>query len=93
MHSEYAELANMACVILSFISQGVGVQATFALWRDVIRWRQSKPICNTLREMVKVRQFVQCNHAILVGNDPELNLTSADNIMEMKREAEQKMFH
>jgi len=42
-HSKYADLANIARDILSIISPGVCVEASFSLGRDVIGWRQSKP--------------------------------------------------
>ena len=38
-HSNYADLTNVACDIFSIVPHGVGVEASFSLWRDVIGWR------------------------------------------------------
>ena len=83
----------MARDIFSIIPHGVGVEASFSLGRDVIGWRQSKTTGESLREKVVVRQFAQANNGLLAGDNPELDPTSADNNMEMKREAEQKKLH
>jgi len=93
MHSKYAYLSNVACNIFSIIPHGVGVEASFSLGRDVIRWRQLKTTSETLRGKVLVRQLARDNNGLLAGDDPELNSTSADNNIEMKREAEQKKLH
>jgi len=92
-HSKYTDLPNMARDIFSIIPHGVGVEASFSLGRDVIGWRQSKTTGETLREKVVVRQFARANNGLLAGDDPKLDPTSADNDMEMKREAEQKKLH
>jgi hypothetical protein len=42
---------------------------------------------------VVVRQFTQAINGLLGGDDPELYPTSADNNIQMKREAEQKQLH
>jgi len=57
MHSKYADLSNVARNIFCIIPQGVGVEASFSLGRDVIGWRQSKHTGKTLCEKVVVRQF------------------------------------
>ena len=49
-HSKYADLSNVACDIFYIIPHGVGVEASFTLWRDVIVWRQSTATGETLRE-------------------------------------------
>jgi len=92
-HSKYADLSNVAHDIFSIISHGVGVEASFSLRRDVIGWRQSKTTGETLCKKVVVRQFVRANNGLLAGDDPELDSTSADNDMEIKREAKQKKLH
>jgi hypothetical protein len=57
MHSNYADISNVARDIFSIIPHGVGVEASFPFGRDVIRWRQSKTPGETLRETVVVRHF------------------------------------
>ena len=59
----------------------------------MIGWRQSRTTGETLREKVVLRQFARANNRLLAGDDPELDSTSADHDMEMKREAEQKKLH
>jgi len=83
----------MACDIFSIVPHGVGVEASSSVVQHVIVWRQSQTTGETLREMVIVRQFARANNRLLAGDDPELDRTSADNDMEMKREAEQKKLH
>jgi hypothetical protein len=56
-HSNYPDISNVACDILSLIPHGVRVGASFSLGRDVISWRQSKTTGKTIREKVVVRQF------------------------------------
>jgi len=53
-HSKYADLSNVPHDIISIIPHGVGVEASFSLGRDVIRWRQLKTTGDTLRENVVV---------------------------------------
>jgi len=93
MHSKYADLSNVACDIFSIIPHGVGVEASFSLWRDEIGWRQSKTTGVTFREKVIVRQFARANNGLLAGDDPVLDSNSTDNNIEMKREAEEKKLH
>jgi len=38
-HSNYADLSSVACDIFPIISHGVGVDASYSLGRDIIRWR------------------------------------------------------
>ena len=93
MHSKYADLSNVAHNIFSIIPHGVGVEASFSLARDVIGWRQSKTIGETLCEEVVVRQFARANNGILAGTDPELDNTNTENNSEMKKEAEEWKLH
>jgi len=92
-HSKYTNLSNVARDIFSIIPHSVGVEASVSLGRDVIGWRQSKTTGETLREKVVLRQFGRANNGLLACDDPELDSTSADHDMEMKREAEQKKLH
>jgi len=79
--------------ILSITPHGVGVEASFSLGRDVIGWRQSKTIGETLRGKVVVRQFARANHGILAGTDPELDNTNTENHSEMKKDAVDRKLH
>jgi len=54
-HPKYADLPNAAGEICSIIPDGVRVEASFSLGRDVIVGRQSKTTRKTLREKVVVR--------------------------------------
>jgi len=92
-HSKYADLSNVAHDLFSIIPHGVGVEASFSLWRDVIGWRQSKTTGETLREKVLLRLFAQANTGLLAGDDPVVDSNSTDNDMGMKREAEEKKLH
>jgi len=55
MHSEYANLSNMAQVTFSIIPHSVGVEASISLGWDVMGWRKSETTGRTLREKVVVR--------------------------------------
>jgi len=88
MHSEYADLSNVARDILSIIPHGVGVEASFSVGRDVIVWRKSKTTGETLWEKVVVRQFARANSGISAGADQELDTTNTENDWAMKKEAE-----
>jgi hypothetical protein len=57
MHSKYAYLSIVARDIFSILPHGVGLEASFSLGRDRIRWRQSKTTRETLHEKFVVRQF------------------------------------
>jgi len=92
-HSQYADLSNVAHDIFSIIPHSVGVEASVSLGQDVIGWRQSETTGKTLREMVVVRQFTRVNTGLLAGDNPELDHTSTDHDMEMKRGAEQMKLH
>jgi len=66
-HSTHADLSNVAWGIFSIIPQGVGLEASFSLGRDVIHWRQSKTTGETLYKNDVVRQFARANNGILAG--------------------------
>jgi hypothetical protein len=76
---------DIFCVIIHVVS----VKTSFSLNRDVIGWRQSKTMGNTLCEKVDLRQFASANTAILADLDPELDYTNTENYFEMKKEAEE----
>jgi len=92
-HSKYADLTNVARDIFSIIPHGVRVEASFSLGQDVIGWRQSKAIGETLCEKVVVRQFARSNNRILAGTDPELDTTNIKNDLEMKKQGEERKLH
>jgi len=92
-HAKYPDHSTVACDIFSNKPHGVRVEASFSLGRDVIRWRQSETTCDTLRRKVVVMQFAQAHNGLLAGADLELDTTSTENDMEMKREVEQRMLH
>jgi len=79
MHSNYANLSNVAHNILSIIPHCIGVVARLSLGGDMIGWRQSKTTHETLLEAGVVRQLVQANHGRLAGNYTVLDLTETDN--------------
>jgi len=43
-HSKHADLSNVARGTFAIIPHGDGLEASFSLGRDVIGWRQSKPL-------------------------------------------------
>jgi len=92
-HSKFADLSNVARDILSIIPDGVAVEASISLGRDVIGWRQSKTTGETLHEKVVVRQFAQANNGILACADPELDTMNTESDTEMKKEAEERKLH
>jgi len=93
MHSKYADLCKVACDILLVILHDVRVEASLSLAQGVVRRRQSKTTGESLREKVVVRLFARANNRLLAGDVPELDPTSAENDMEMKREAKQTKLH
>jgi hypothetical protein len=93
MHSMYADLCNVAHDMCCIITRGVGLETRFSLGRDVIRWRQSKTTGETLHTKVVVRLFALSNNGLLAGDDPDLDRTSTENDMEMKKAAEQNKLH
>jgi len=92
-HSMYTDLSNVAHNIFSIIPYGVGVEASYSLGRDVIRWRQAKTTGETLREKVVVWLFAWASNGLLAGDNPVLHTSSTENTLEMKREAEEKKLH
>jgi len=55
MHSKYTDLSNVAQQIFFFIPNGVVLEASFSLVRDMIGWRESRTTGGTLWEKVVVR--------------------------------------
>jgi len=47
----------------------------------------------TLRENVVVRQFAQANDWIFAGNDPAMDATEPEKVLELKREVEEIKLH
>jgi len=92
-HPKYADLSNVARDIFSIIPHGVGVKASFSLWRDITGLRQSKTTGETLREMVVVTQYGRANNEIWAGDDPSLDRSETDNNLELKREPEGRKLH
>jgi hypothetical protein len=80
----------MARDIFSIIPHGVRVEACFSLGRDVIGWRQSKTMGETLWENVVVRQFAQANNGILVGNCAIFDTTETEHGLQLKKEVEER---
>jgi len=93
MHSEYANLSNVACDIFSILPHSVWVEASFSLRRDVMQWRQSKTTCETFGKTVVVTLIAPANNGSLAGDDPALDTTSTESETEMKWEAEQRKLH
>ena len=91
-HSKYADLSNVAPDIFSIIPNGVGVEASSSLCRNVIGWRQSKSTGETIREQVVIRQFTRANNGILAGTHPDLDNKNTENDSEMKKEGEERIF-
>ena len=71
----------------------VGVEASFSFVSDVIRWRQSKTVGETLYEKVIGRLFAWANNGILAGDDPALNPTNTENDSEIMKEVEARKLH
>jgi len=92
-HSKYPHPSSVARNISPIIPHGLQVEASFSLGRDVIGWRQSKTTGETHHEKVIVRQFARANNGSLAADDPQLDTTSTEIDMEMKREAEQRKLH
>jgi len=65
--SKCADFSGAACDIFPIILHGDGVEASFSLGRDVIRWRQTKTTGETLCATVVVRQF---SEPIIVRGSP-----------------------
>jgi hypothetical protein len=79
--------------IFSIIPHGVGGEASFALGRDVIAWRQPKTTAETIRKKVGVRHFARANNGMLAGTDRELDTPHRENDSELKKEAEERKLH
>jgi len=53
--SNYVDLSNVVCGIFCIISDGIRLEASLSIGRDVIGWRQSKTTGATFRKKVIVR--------------------------------------
>jgi hypothetical protein len=84
LDSNYTELSNVAPDILTIIPHGVEVEARLSLAKDLISWRQSKPTHRTLCDKVVVRKIAGANSRLLAGDDPKLDKTYNDNVLETK---------
>jgi len=90
MHFQFAVLTNEACDISSIIPHGVRVEASFFLRWDVISWRLSTTIGETLHKKVFVRQITPAQEWILAGTDQLSHTMNTENNSEMKTQAEQR---
>jgi hypothetical protein len=79
----YTDLSNVAHNIFSIIPHRVGVKASFCSDRDVIGWRRSKTICETLHEVVVVRLSTRPNSGILASIDAQMDSTSTEQDSKM----------
>jgi len=93
MHWKYADLSNVARDIFYIIPHGVGVEASFSLGWDVIRWRQLKFTGERPRENVVVRQFARATNWLQAGDDPVSDSNRTENDMEMNREVQEHKLH
>ena len=93
MHSKYTDLSSVARDIFSIRLQGVRVEASLSLRRDVIVSKQSRTTGGTLHGKVIVRQFPQANNRLLAGDNPVSDKMNTDNDSEMHKEAEERTLH
>jgi len=77
----------------SIIPHGVGVEASFSLVRNDIRWRQSKTTGETFRERAVATQFVQASNGIFAGSVPSLDTAYSGNDSDMKRDVKESKLH
>jgi len=89
-HWKYVDLSNVACDRLSITPHGIWVESSFSLGRNVIDWRQSKTIGQTLRETVVVRQFAPARNAMLVRENSVSDTMKTENISDRMKEAEER---
>jgi len=92
-HSKYVDLTDTARDILFIIPHGGRVEASFSLGWDVIGWRQSKTVGETVCEKVVVRKFARGNNVIFSGADPQMATPETEHVLEIKKEAEENKFH
>jgi len=90
MHILFADVSSDACNTFPIIPHGVGVEACFAVGRDVVGWRQSKTTGETLCEKVVVHKYVWANIWILRGDYPVSDIPNTENDSELKKQAEAK---
>jgi len=90
MNWKYADLSSVAQDIFCIIPEGVEVEASFSLERDVIDWRNLKTTGEILYGKVVIRQIARAHDGLLTGDNPPLVTMNTDDDLEMMREAEQK---
>jgi len=93
MHSQYVYFPCVVNDIFSIRPHGHGVVASFSVEQDVIGWRQLETTGKTLPKKVLVCQISSVNDGILAGNNPVLDTTGTENVFEMKRVPEERIFH
>jgi hypothetical protein len=93
MHPINADLSNVACNIFAVILQNVEVVASWSLEWDVIGCKQSNTTGKTLCQKSIVRQYASGNDLILAADDPALDTTNANNILELKWEVGEWKLH
>jgi hypothetical protein len=92
-HSMKPNLANVAQDRFSMILHGVGVEASLSLRGDATSWRQLKTAGESFHQHVVIRHFAQNSDRVLVYTDPELDTMNTENVLEMKKEAEERKLH
>jgi len=92
-HFKYADLSNVARDVFSIRPHGVGMEANFSIWWDVIGWWQSKTTGETIRHRVVVRQFPRANNQIVAVDDRALDTTNTEHNLELKTKAEERTLH
>jgi hypothetical protein len=93
MHSQYTNLSNVACNILSFIPHGVAVEYRFSLGPDVIGKKKYKDTSKMHQEKVVVKKFAWANNGQLAANCAALEPTGTENYLELKIKAEERTLH
>ena len=92
-HSINTDRSNVAYNIFTVILQDVWVVASWSFGWDVIGWKQWNTTGKTLCQQVIVRQYASANNRILTADDPALHTTNTKNILELKREVEDRKLH
>ena len=93
MHSKYAHLSNLPPDIFSIIPHGVWVKASFSLGWVIVGCRKSKITCETLREMVVVRQYAPATNGTSAGDDRGLDRIETNNNLELNTEPAERKLH
>jgi hypothetical protein len=79
--------------IVPIIPHGVGVETGYFFGQVVIDCRQSKTTDETLQDNVVMRQSATAYNEIFEGDDPALDMTIAENVMEIQNEPEERTCH